>query len=128
MISTVVRIGLICLGLALIVLSIRLNSVKKILINHAVIWSIVGLALILTGALPVLSSWTALLAPGTVVVFFAVALLLLITELRNSIALSQLTLKNRELAMHVALLNQEYEQLLGATGKLDSAATPREVR
>lgn len=118
--SSVIRIGMVCAGIVLIAVSGRMNAVKKILVNHAVIWGLIGVLLILTGIIPVLSNWTRLLAPGTVVVFFGAGILVLIALFQNSLALSQLALKNRELAMHVALLNQECEHLIKTIEELEN--------
>lgn len=120
--SGVVRIGMICVGVILIAVSVRLNSVKRLVVNHAVIWGLIGGLTIVTGAVPVLSGWIKLLAPGTIIVFFCAAILVLIAEFQNSLAISQLTLKNRELAMHVALLNQECERLMDKMEEMEQSA------
>ena len=119
--SSVIRIGLICVGVLLIVLSIRLNAVKKMVVNHAVIWSLVGLFFILIGLIPVLSSWTRLLSSGTVVVLFGVGTLFLLVEFQNSLSISQLVLKNRELAMDVAILSEECTELMEKVEKIQCA-------
>lgn len=119
--SAVVRIGMIAVGAVIIAVSGKLNADKKILVNYAVIWGLAGVLLILTGIIPALSSWTGLLAPGTVAVFFGAGILVLIALFQNSLAISQIALKNRELAMHVALLNQECEQLIKKVEELNSS-------
>ena len=119
--SSVIRIGLICVGVLLIVLSIRLNAVKKMVVNHAVIWSLVGLFFILIGLVPIFSSWTKLLSPGTVVVLFGVGTLFLLVEFQNSLSISQLVLKNRELAMDVAILSEECTELMEKVEKIQCA-------
>ncbi|MBD5559076.1 MAG: DUF2304 domain-containing protein [Clostridia bacterium] len=110
MASSIARTGMICMGVVLICLSVRLNSTKKILVNHAVIWSLIGITLILVGTVPTFYSWTKLLAPGTAAAFLAVMILAMITEFRNSVMISKLTAQNRELAMRAALLDHECAQ------------------
>lgn len=119
--SSVIRIGMIGVGIILIAVSVRLNSVKKLVVNHAVIWGLIGGLMIVAGAVPVLSNWTKLLGPGTILVFFCAAILVLIAEIQSSVAISQLTMKNRELAMHVALLNQECERLMEKMEEMEQA-------
>ena len=99
--GTALRIGIIIVGVALIAVSVWLNSFKKLVVNHAVIW--VG---------PAFSGWMSRLAPGTGLAFFCMVILALVAEMQNSVAISQMTMKNRELAMHVALLNQENERIM----------------
>lgn len=110
--SGAIRIGIVVVGIMLIVVSVWMNSFKKLAVNHAVIWGLVGGMMVLVGAIPVFSNWTKLLGPGTGLAFFCIGILILAAELQNSVAISQLVMKNRELAMHVALLNQENERMM----------------
>lgn len=116
--GNIIRLGIALVGIILIIVSVRMNSVKKLAVNHAVVWGLVGVLMILVGAIPVFSSWTELLAPGTSLVFFAVVILILFVEIQNSAAISRLTIKNRELAMQVALLNQESEHMMEALDEI----------
>ena len=110
--GSVIRIGAIIVGIMLIAVSVWMNSIKRLAVNHAVIWGLVGTMLVLMGAVPIFSSWTNLLAPGTGLAFFGMGVLALVGELQNSVSISQIVMKNRELAMHVALLNKEYERMM----------------
>ena len=110
--GTIIRIGLIAAGIILIVFGFWTHSIKKLAVNYAVIWGLLGIVMILVGAIPVLSEWTAMMAPGTGLAFFCVGALILFTELQESLVISQLNLKNRELAMQVSLLNQESERMM----------------
>lgn len=110
--GTIIRIGLILGGAILLVYSFWMHSIKKITINFAVIWELLGMCLVLIGAIPVFSNWTRYMASGTGIAFFCVGSVLLFEAVQLSLTISQLTLKNRELAMQVALLNQENEQLM----------------
>ena len=66
-----------------------------------------------TCALPIL------LAPGTGLALFCVGILVVFTELQNSLVISQLNVKNRELAMQVALINQESERIMAMLEELE---------
>ena len=110
--GTIIRIGLIAAGIILIVFGFWTHSIKKLAVNYAVIWGLLGIVMILVGAIPVLSEWTAMMAPGTGLAFFCVGALILFTEVQESLVISQLILKNRELAMQVSLLNQESERMM----------------
>ena len=107
-----IRIGLIVVGVMLFVFGFWTHSIKKLAVNYAVIWGLLGIVMILVGAIPVLSEWTAMMAPGTGLAFFCVGALILFTEVQESLVISQLNLKNRELAMQVSLLNQESERMM----------------
>nr|WP_300839790.1 DUF2304 domain-containing protein [uncultured Acetatifactor sp.] len=110
--GTIIRIGLIAAGIILIVFGFWTHSIKKLAVNYAVIWGLLGIVMILVGAIPVLSEWTAMMAPGTGLAFFCVGALILFTEVQESLVISQLNLKNRELAMQVSLLNRESERMM----------------
>lgn len=110
--STIIRIGLIVAGAMLIVFGIWTHSIKKLAVNYAVIWGLLGILMILVGAIPILSEWTTMMAPGTGLAFFCVGALILFTEVQNSLVISQLNMKNRELAMQVSMLNQESERMM----------------
>ena len=74
--------------------------------------------LVLIGIVPVFSEWTKQLATGTGLAFFCVGAIFLFEEFRTSAMISQLILKTREMAMHVALLNQENEIILKELDRL----------
>ena len=108
--SIIIRIGFFVGGIGLILFGIWTHSIKKLAVNYAVIWGLLGILMVLMGVIPILSEWTQMLAPGTSVAFFCVGALILLTEVQNSLVISQLNMKNRELAMQVSLLNQESER------------------
>lgn len=107
--GTIIRIGLVVGGVVLFLFGFWTHSFKKLAVNYAVIW---GVLMVLMGAIPILSEWTHMLAPGTGLAFFCVGALILFTEVQNSLVISQLNMKNRELAMQVAMLNQESERMM----------------
>ena len=65
--GTIIRIGLIAVGIILIVFGFWTHSIKKLAVNYAVIWGLLGIVMILVGAIPVLSEWTAMIDRKSVV-------------------------------------------------------------
>ena len=115
----IIRVGIFVVGVLLIAISVWLNSVKRLAVNYAVIWGIAGVLMVLMGAIPFFSSWTRLLTLQTGLALFCVGILVVFTELQNSLVISQLNVKNRELAMQVALLNQESERIMAMLEELE---------
>lgn len=110
--SNWIRAGISLAGVLLMVVSFVMHSYKKITVNYTVIWELLGVVLILIGVVPIFSQWTRQLASGTGLAFSCVGAIFLFEEFRTSAMISQLILKEREMAMHVALLNQENEAIL----------------
>ena len=108
----IIRAGVFLAGAILMISSFWMNAYKKITVNFAVIWEILGLMLVLVGIVPVFSQWSRLVSSGTWLAFFCVGSVFLFEEVRTSVLLSQLMMKNRELAMQVSLLNQENEYIM----------------
>lgn len=120
MLSTAVlmKIGLIIVGVMIMIMSFVFHAKRKLTVNLAVVWEFLGVALILIGAVPVFSSWCHLLARGTVIAMFVVGALALWGSYILCILISNLSMKNQELAMQVSLLNQENELMLKEIEKL----------
>ena len=68
--SMIIRIGLVLVGVVIMALSFWMNSYKKITVNFAVVWEILGVLLILIGIIPVFSEWTQWVSSGTGLAFF----------------------------------------------------------
>lgn len=115
------RIGIIIMGVVLVVISFWKHSVKKLAVDYAVIWELLGILMILLGAVPALSEWTELLSPEMRLMVFCVAFLFFAMEIRRGLTISQLTFRDREMAMHVSLLNQESEHVMAQVEELMNA-------
>ena len=118
--SLVVKLGIAAAGLVLMVVSFLMHSYKKITVNYTVIWELLGIVLILIGCVPVFSEWTKRLASGTGLAFACVGAIFLFEEFRNSVMISQLLLKTREMVMQVSMLNQESERLVNELERISS--------
>ena len=116
--ANMIRIGIGLVGILLMAASFLMHSYKKITVNYTVIWVLLGIVLFLIGIVPVFSEWTRYLATGTGLAFFFVGAIFLFEEFRTSAMISQLILREREMAMHVALLNQENEAILKELDRL----------
>ena len=116
--ANMIRIGIGLVGILLMAASFLMHSYKKITVNYTVIWVLLGIVLFLIGIVPVFSEWTRYLATGTGLAFFCVGAIFLFEEFRTSAMISQLILREREMAMHVALLNQENEAILEELDRL----------
>lgn len=88
------------------------HSVRKMTVNLAVVWEILGVILIVIGSVPVLSSWTHLISMGTGLGLFIVGAVCLWGGFQFSLLVSRLAMKNQELAIQVSLLIQENEKLI----------------
>lgn len=116
--ANMIRIAIGMVGILLVVISFLMHSYKKIAVNYTVIWVLLGLILFLISVVPVFSEWTKQLASGTGLAFSCVGAIFLFEEFRNSVLISQLMVKTREMAMHVALLNQENEAMMKEIDRL----------
>ena len=116
--AVIMKIGLIIVGVMIMIMSFVFHAKRKLTVNLAVVWEFLGFALILIGEVPVFSSWCHLLARGTVIAMFVVGALALWGSYILCILISNLSMKNQELAMQVSLLNQENELMLKEIEKL----------
>lgn len=107
-----IRLGFVVIGILLMMLTFLSHAKKKITVNLAVVWELLGLAAVLVGAIPVLSRWCSLLGEGTAIVMFVIACIVICGGFRICLLISSLMMKTQELAMQVSLLNQENEKIL----------------
>lgn len=110
--SEIVKYGMIGAGIFIMISSFWYHSVRRLTVNLAVVWEILGAVLIIAGIFPVLSSWTHHISRGTGLVMFCVGAVCLWGGFQFSLLVSRLAMKNQELAMQVSLLNQENEQII----------------
>lgn len=109
--ADIVKYGMIAAGIFIMTSSFWYHSVRKLTVNLAVVWEILGAILIATGIFPALSSWTHHISRGTGLVLFVVGAVCLWGGFQFSLLLSRLAMKNQELAMQVSLLIQENEKI-----------------
>ncbi len=109
--AVVMKTGTIVFGIVMILAGFWFHSIKKLTVNFAVCWSGLGTLQILAGAIVPTWMWGRLFVSWQGIPFLCLGVVLLIGGFLVSMALSQLIMKNRELAMQVALLMGEKEQM-----------------
>lgn len=117
-IALITKLVLIITGVIIMTVTFILHAKKKLTVDLSVAWEGIGFALILIGVVPVFSSWCELLGRGTMIAMFLVGALAIWGLFEVSILISRLTMKVRELAMQVSLLNQENERMLQELSEL----------
>ena len=113
-----IKLGFIIVGIVLMITAFFSHARKKMTVNLAVVWELLGLASILIGVVPGLSRWCSSLGHGTAIAMFVIGCLMLSGAFRICVLISSLIMKNQELAMQVSLLNQENEKILNALREL----------
>ena len=103
--AAIVKACVILMGIGIMIVTFVLHAKKKLTVNLAVTWELLGIAAILSGAVPRFSGWSSRIGLGSLVVLLITALLVLL-------------MKNQELAILVSLLNQENERILRELEKL----------
>ena len=106
-----IRLGVILVGLALAVCSFGSHAAKKMNSDLAVAWCILGVSLVIMGAVPALSAWLELVSFWTAVALFGVGTAGLGGAFELSVLISRALTQNKELAMQISLLLQENQQL-----------------
>lgn len=112
MTTAFLRILVAASGLVLLWMSFSTYVKKKMTEGIGLAWGIFSIFLFLLGALPGLSVWTKYIVGKGAVALFCLVIFVLFGAFSLSSTVSRLVMKNRELAMQVSLLNQEYEQMI----------------
>ena len=116
-----IKTGLVITGIVIMALTFFLHAIRKMTVNLAVVWEFLGVAAILTGAVPAFSGWCHLLARGTAIAMFVIGILVVWGgyQLCILIMAEQASMRRmQELAMQVSLLNQENEKILKELEKI----------
>ena len=116
--AAIVKACVILMGIGIMIVTFVLHAKKKLTVNLAVTWELLGIAAILSGAVPTFSGWSSRIGLGSLVVLLITALLVLWGVYQMTIQISSLLMKNQELAILVSLLNQENERILRELEKL----------
>lgn len=111
-ISLILRIIMAMAGVLLLLVTFVEFSKKKITEMVGLGWCLLSVILIVISAVPGLSGWSRVMSGVNYIAFFFVFFIMIIGMFVISRSLSQLIMKNQELAMHVSLLNQENEGLI----------------
>ena len=110
--AAIVKFSVILVGIGIMAITFVLHAKRKLTVNLAVIWELLGIAAILSGAIPKFSGWSSRLSLGSLAVLLITGLLIVWGVYQMTIQISSLLMKNQELAMQVSLLNQENERII----------------
>lgn len=121
--AAIVKFSVILVGIGIMAITFVLHAEKKLTVNLAVTWELLGIAAILSGAVPKFSGWSSRLSLGSLVVLLITAFLVLWGVYQMTMQISSLIMKNQELAIQVSLLNQENERILQELEKLTGKST-----
>ena len=110
-----VRIGLVLEGIIFLIMDLRNYVRQRLTETTAILWALVSVILIITGAVPFPEKYT---YDTMLWLLMGVCLLLLFLLFEVSRMISTLSMKNQELAMQVSLLTQENEKILRRLGML----------
>lgn len=121
--ATIVKFCVILVGIGIMAITFVPHAEKKLTVNLAVTWELLGIAAILSGAVPKFSGWSSRLSFGSLVVLLITAFLVLWGVYQMTIQISSLIMKNQELAIQVSLLNQENERILQELENLTGKST-----
>lgn len=116
--AAIVKFSVILVGIGIMAITFVLHAEKKLTVNLAVTWELLGIAAILSGAVPKFSGWSSRLSIGSLAVLLITGLLIVWGVYQMTIQISSLLMKNQELAMQVSLLNQENERIIKELEKL----------
>ena len=106
------RIILIIAGVFLLFCSFMSLVKKKMTEGMVLRWAVGSILLIIMGVVPSLSDWSSKLSTTHIIALVLCSAFILGFVFKISSSLSQLAMKNQELAMQVSLLNQENERIL----------------
>lgn len=107
------RLIVILAGIGLMLLTFFMYSRRRLTDHIAMGWGFFSFIMILAGLIRAWSGWSRALALASYPMVFAMGGLLILIIFTHSVHLSQLVMKNQELAMQVSLLNNENEELIG---------------
>lgn len=112
------RMIVIILGIVLLCLDFLAYAYKKITEGAGLAWGLFSIIVILVGTVPALTKWSNVADSAKYVAIFFVWTFSILGLFFLTITVSQLQMKNQELAMQVSLLNQENEKILDVLQEL----------
>lgn len=116
--AVIVRIVVACLGVLLLAVDFFAYCKQKIKENFAFLWGVLAVVLVLISAITPLAQWSTLLSGWGYAGVLTLATILIWLLFTMSMDVSQLALKNQELAMQVSLLNSENAKVLQVINKI----------
>lgn len=108
--SAIMRCAIVGIGLLLVIASFWFHAGKKMNSDLAAVWCVLGVAVVIVGAVPMLSKWLDLISLWTGIALLCVGAACLLGAFRICLMISKLITQNQELAMLVSLLLAERER------------------
>lgn len=118
-VSEILRLVVVLAGVFFLCLDFLAFCYRKMTESIGLGWGCFAVLMILSGALPGVSSWSEVMEGKNYIAIFIMGFFLLLGGFALSVSISQLTRKNQELAMQVSLLNQENEMILNQLAELE---------
>ena len=118
MMEDIVRIVVVCEGILILFVDFFAFVYRKLTEGIGLGWGFFACIFILLGIVPGLSDWTAVLPVQLLPALGILQFVILAGMFYFSMKVSELLRKNQELAMHVSLINQENERILGQLKRL----------
>ena len=97
--SEIIKYGITAAGILVMCASFWYHSVRKMTVNLAVIWAILGVILVVIGNVPVFSSWARLISVEAGLGLSVVGAVGLWGGFQLSLLASRITMKNQEIAI-----------------------------
>ncbi|MCI8441530.1 MAG: hypothetical protein HFG27_03230 [Provencibacterium sp.] len=122
--ASLIRGGIGLIGAAAMLAAFWFHSLKRLVIDLAVVWEVLGGLLVITACFPQLSAWTKLLSPASGLLLVCLGAAGLWGAFQFCLSISRLSMQSRELAIQLSLLLQENRQLAEEIERLQLAEEP----
>lgn len=107
-----IRLGLVIAGCLVLLAALWFRAVKKMTVDLTAMWGILGIMLVLSGAIAPLSDWISECFSGMGPAMAVLGFICLLTGFQFSLVLSHQMARNQDLAIEVSLLKRENERIL----------------
>ena len=107
-----IRTVFVLTGLFIIVSAFLIYTLHRLILKIAMYWNLFGVVLIVLGLLPIWKDWMSAIPLSSYAVFVFIGYLMILGLFYLSSRISRNIIQTREMAMHIALLNQENEEIL----------------
>lgn len=114
----ILRIVMIAAGCFFLILNFVTYVRKNLTEKFTWLWTLFALVMILSGVVPGLYDWSSTLDKSGFIAVGIMAFLVILFLFIITKEIAELKRRNKELAMHVSLLNQENERILARLEKM----------
>ncbi len=118
MMPVVLRIAVVVTGCLFLVLNLVTYVKKRLTEKFTWLWTLFAVVLILSGVVPGLYDWSSTMNSSGYIAAGIIAVLVIQFIFIITKEIAELKKRNKELAMHVSLLNQENERILARLEKM----------